>query len=201
KQVSRPGSDRDNGRRQQTLGFENIGPPTQEIDGKPNRRPGRQLRNRTASPQFPGDRLRIFSDQNGDRIAVGRDQRLQGLDICAQSLDLAFCKQHIQFVGEPAIQPGLGEIENFARGFNVAVKDLKALLPRPQIEVQSGDVCGDYDINPIASLQERLGGIDLRLETSRDLAENVDLPLGIETADLADLLQALSVSSVPQRLR
>src|SRR4029077_2482559 len=67
--------------------------------------------------------------------------------------------------------------------------------------VQSGDVCGDYDINPIARLQERLGGIDLRLETSRDLAENVDLPFGIETADLADLLQALSVSSVPQRLR
>ncbi len=114
KQVRGPGADRCDRRGQQALRLDNVRPPTQEIDGKPDRCPRRQPWDRTRSSQFPIDGLRILSDQDGDGIAVGRYQRLERFDVCLQRLDLAFCKQRVQFVGEPAIQPGLGEIEHFA---------------------------------------------------------------------------------------
>ena len=185
-QVRGPGSDIGDRGRQEPLGFADVGASAQEVDGKPDRRPGRQPRDRTGAPQVAGDRFRIFSHQNGDRVTVGRDQRLERLDVRLQRLNLTLREQHIQFVGQAAIEAGLGQIEHLSRGLDVAIENLKALLAGPQIEVQTGDVGGDHDIDPVARLLERFGGIDLRLETARDLAENIDLPFGIETADLVD---------------
>ena len=200
-QVRGSGSDIGDRSRQEPLGFENIGASSQEIDGKPERRPGRQPRDRSRAPQVAGDRLRIFSHQNSDRVAVGRDQCLERLDVCLQRLNLTPREQHIKFVGQAAIQASLGQIEHLTRGLDVAIKNLKALLAGPQIEIQTGDVGGDHDIDPVARLLERFGGIDLRFETARDLAENVDLPFGVETADPVDAFEIGSVVPGRQRLR
>ena len=154
------------------------GSPTGARAGSRGIAPGRR-RSRASA-------LRIFSDQNGDRIAVGGNQRLERLDIRLQRRNLALRERHIQFVGQAAIEASLGQIEHLARGLDVAIENRKALLAGPQIEVQAGDVGGNHNINPVTRLLERLGGIDLRLDTARDLAENVDLPFGVETADLVD---------------
>ena len=110
-------------------------------------------------------------------------------------------ERHVQFVGQPAIEAGLGQIENLARGLDLAIENLKTILPGPQIKVQTGDVGGDHDIDPVARLLERFGGIGLRLDAARDLAEHVDLPLGVETADPVDALETCAVVCRPQRLR
>ena len=139
-------------------------------------------------PQVARQRLRVFSHQHGDRVAAGRDQRLERCDVGLQRCDLTLGERHVQFVGQPAIQAGLGQIEHLARGLDIAIENLKAILPGPQVKVQTSDIGGDYNINPVARLLERFGGIGLRLDAARDLAEHVDLPFGVETADLVDAL-------------
>ena len=185
KQLRGPGSDIGDRSGQESLGFADIGAPTQQFDWKSDRRAGRQPRDRGGPPQVATERLRIFAHQHGDRVAVRCDQRLEGLDVGFQCCDLALGQRHVQFVGQPAIEAGLGQIEHLARGLDLAIENLKAILPGPQIKVQTGDVGGDHDVDPVARFLECLRGIGLRLDAACDLAEHVDLPFGVETADLS----------------
>src|SRR5579872_246025 len=81
------------------------------------------------------------------------------------------------------------------------IENLKPFLSSPQVEIKTGDVGGDDDIDPIARFLECFGGVDLRLESVGDLAKEIDFPFGIETADGTDLPQAGVVVGVAQGLR
>ena len=133
--------------------------------------------------QTAGHVFRIFADQNGDRVSVGGDLCLERLDVRLQGFDLTLGEQHVQFIGQPAIEAGLREVKHLPRGFDVAVEDLQTVLARAKIEIKTADVGRHHHIDPVTRLLQRLGGIDLRLDTARDLAEDVDFPLRIETAD------------------
>ncbi len=162
---------------------------------------GRKPRDCAAPAQVTGKGLGILSDQHGDGVAVRCDQCLERLNVRLERCHLALCQRHVQLVGQAAIKPGLGQVQHLPTGFDVTVENLKALLTRPQIEIETGDVGGDHHINPVARFLESFGGVDLRLEASRYPAENIDLPFGVQTPDLGNLLQARVVGAVAEGLR
>ena len=134
--------------------------------GRSGRRACRQTRYRARPLQTAGNVFGVFADQNGDRVGVGGDLRLEGLDVGLKRLDLTLGKQHVEFIGQPAIEAGLRQIENLPRRLDVAVENLQPVLPRAKIEIETGDVGRDHHIDPVARLLQRLGGIDLRLDAA-----------------------------------
>src|SRR5579862_7044032 len=87
-----------------------------------------QARNRSWPLQTAGNVFRIFADKNGDGVGAGGNLRLERFDVGLQGFDLALGEQHVEFVGQAAIETGLCEVEDFSRRLDVAVEDLQPVL-------------------------------------------------------------------------
>ena len=57
--------------------------------------------------------------------SIGRNQRLERLDVRLQRRDLALRERYVQLVGQAAIEAGLGQIEHLPRGLDVAIENLQ----------------------------------------------------------------------------
>ena len=81
--------------------------------------------------------------------------------------------------------------------FDVLLGDLDVLahhrelhLQRAQIEIGAGDVGDDRDQHHVAGGDRRLHVVPRRLDRAPELAENVDLPSGVEADNVDDLRYA-----------
>ena len=183
------------------LGFDNIGPPAQEINRQTGPDAAGKRRQRARSRQLLAEIFRKLSDQGGNDVARGIDLRGKRRHLRLQSRQFAPRQRHVELVGDAAIEALLDEIHVLLGDLDVLAHHRELHLQRAQVEIGAGDVGDDRNQHHVAGGNRRLHVVLRRLDRAAELAENIDLPSGVEADNVGDLRYADAVLGGNERLR
>ena len=143
-----------------------------------------------AGKRKPGITSGEYSPSSRARRLCGQGNR--GLQLRQKRLNigkLTLCKGDVQLVGEAALEPRLREGDILLGRFDRLLRDLEAVLKRPDVEIGARHI-GDYgDDDRVPEFGHGLGVVVDGFKQAPVLPENIELPRHVEAGHAIDVLK------------
>ena len=130
------------------------------------------------------------SDQNRDHVSRRIDPGDQRRDLRLQLPEFALRQCDVQLIGDAAIEALLHEIDVMLSDLDALAQDRELHLQGAHLEVGAGHVGDERDQHDVAGGERGLHVVMRRLDLAPQLAEEIELPSGVEADEVVDLREA-----------
>ena len=168
------------GRGKVALGDAHVRPPAQQLRGQPDRHRGRRRRRRGDWRQLRGERLGRLADQHAQRMDLAPRLGFQRRPLRLRRGELVLLLADLEPRRETGLPARLHQRQQLLLARLFAQRDVDLALQRAQGEVVDGDLGGGGNLGVAQRPDLRLDAAARRLDAAPGLAEQVELPGGVE---------------------